>query len=115
MRFSKLIAIALFVTGSFFCSVAQAETVQNHPKKIYVDSQAVKVTKKGFLVMTPGGGILLKTLRSDGIGVYFFKNDCTSQKRSFLREKRKCQCPTCHRIFDDLVDLYIHFGETGHG
>jgi hypothetical protein len=79
---------------------------------LHVEKRAVKILRKGYMIITKNGPVKSKTLRSDKMGLYVFEKDVLSEKgwpRSIYFE-----CDTCHKIFRGSDDAKDHVKETGH-
>jgi hypothetical protein len=107
MKLSGLCLTALIATLS--CGGLSAETEKSHQgKKLYVDGQAVAVTKDGILVKTQAGNLIVRVLRSDEKGVFILKRDvrCASKGCSPNRYRYiRCECGA---EFSNEADYWKH-------
>lgn len=60
---------------------------------MYLNYKTVKVTKKGFLIITKNGPAHVTTLRSDKNGIFILEQDLSA------KEKKMYTCSYCPRMF----------------
>lgn len=91
MKLSRLCLAALIST--FSCCGLSAGTEKPHQdKKLYVDSQAISVTKEGILINTQAGVFSVKVLRSDEKGLFVLERDVSSAAKGWGRQTRRIRC-----------------------
>jgi hypothetical protein len=89
--------VALIVGCSIIGTYARAE-VLDHQKKHYLDKRMIHVSKTGITVKTKKGDVKVKTLRSDGKGVFIYRSDvCGKLSKGDHDGDLPCSgCNGCH-------------------
>lgn len=107
MKLSRLCLAALIST--FFCCGLSAGTEKPHQgKKLYIDNQAVTVTKDGILVKTQAGPLVVRVLRSDEKGVFILERDVRSASKGVSRNRYRYIRCECGAEFSNESDYWKH-------
>jgi hypothetical protein len=109
------ISKSLFVAAFSFCALGNLQANSSrthHPKRHYLDEQAISVTKDGIVVETKNGPVRIKTLRSDENGVFIYGNQDLEKNPV---PYKKFHCPFCPRVFYSDAALSRHIvSQHGH-
>ena len=98
MKIQKFLALVLLGTSSLMSSEMQAtDVVQTKQKKIYVDSQSIKVSNGNIVISICGQQLPISALFSDEKGIFI--SELQLQKIPGYVEKRVCHCRQCGRSF----------------